>query len=84
MRTLPQVARNVPVGAAAREVVGRVETVAEQVRRRLEPDGRLVLRPSGTEPVVRVMVEAADSQEAEAAADEVVRALEAAGASPAG
>jgi phosphoglucosamine mutase len=79
MRTLPQVARNVPVSGAAREVVGRVETLAEQVRARLGADGRLVLRPSGTEPVVRVMVEAADLEVATAAADEVVQALEAAG-----
>ncbi|OWY63368.1 hypothetical protein B7486_53510 [cyanobacterium TDX16] len=80
MRTLPQVARNVPVASAAREVVGRVETVAEQVRRRLGADGRLVLRPSGTEPVVRVMVEAADSEVAAGAAEEIVQAIEAAGA----
>lgn len=83
MRTLPQVARNVPVAGAAREVVGRVETVAQQVRDRLEPDGRLVLRPSGTEPVVRVMVEASDLDVATEAADELVRALESAGSPPA-
>ena len=53
------------------------------VRRRLGADGRLVLRPSGTEPVVRVMVEAADSQVAAEAAEEIVQAIEAAGA-PAG
>jgi phosphoglucosamine mutase len=31
-------------------------------------DGRVLLRPSGTEPVVRVMVEAPTSEQAEATA----------------
>ena len=38
---------------------------------------RVLLRPSGTEPLVRVMVEAPSPAEAEGAADELVRAVEA-------
>jgi len=79
MTSMPQVARSVPVSGAAREVLGRAETVAEEVRAELGDDGRLVLRASGTEPVIRVMVEALDQQVAEAAADRVVAAVEAAG-----
>ena len=40
--------------------------------------GRVLVRPSGTEPLVRVMVEAADERIAEAAADRLVQAVVAA------
>ncbi|MBW3575245.1 MAG: hypothetical protein KY450_10305 [Actinobacteria bacterium] len=38
--------------------------------------GRVVLRPSGTEPVVRVMVEAPTPDQAERVAERLVRAVE--------
>jgi len=57
---------------------GRVETdegvqaaVAEETAR-LNGSGRVLLRKSGTEPVVRVMVEAATADEAKAVADRLV------------
>jgi phosphoglucosamine mutase len=37
--------------------------------------GRVLLRPSGTEPLVRVMVEAADSAKAQSVADELARVV---------
>jgi len=37
----------------------------------------VLVRPSGTEPLVRVMVEAPTEDEAEAAADELIEAVEA-------
>jgi phosphoglucosamine mutase len=37
--------------------------------------GRVLLRPSGTEPLVRVMVEAPTQQEAEGAVERIVLAL---------
>jgi phosphoglucosamine mutase len=48
--------------------------VADAVRAaelRLGDTGRVLLRPSGTEPLVRVMVEAADQAAAESIADEL-------------
>lgn len=78
MTAMPQVARSVPVAGPPREVLGRVETVAASVRDQLGADGRLVLRPSGTEPVVRVMVEALDEAVATDAVDRLVAAIEAA------
>jgi phosphoglucosamine mutase len=56
----------------------RPEVVAarERIEARLAGRGRVVLRASGTEPVIRVMVEADDRAEAEAAALELARVVE--------
>jgi phosphoglucosamine mutase len=45
----------------------------------LAPDGRVLVRPSGTEPVVRVMVEAPSVERAELVADRLVAAVRHAG-----
>ena len=52
--------------------------IAEACRRvesELEGKGRLLLRPSGTEPVIRVMVEGDDTVAIDALADEVANAI---------
>lgn len=70
MRKLPQVLLNVEV--ANREAVKEAAAVWEAVEREheaLEGRGRVLLRPSGTEPLVRVMVEAPTAEEAEATAE---------------
>jgi phosphoglucosamine mutase len=69
MRRLPQVLINVPDVDKGRvqECRELAEAVAE-AERQLGETGRVLLRPSGTEPLVRVMVEAADSALAEAVA----------------
>ena len=43
---------------------------------RLGSDGRMLLRKSGTEPVVRVMVEAADEGRCRAYIDEMVGVIQ--------
>jgi phosphoglucosamine mutase len=55
--------------AAAREAIER-EAAA------LEGRGRVLVRPSGTEPLVRVMVEAPTAQEADDACERLVEAVE--------
>ena len=68
---LPQKLRNLPL--SDRTVLERpaVKTAVAEAERRLGDGGRLVVRPSGTEPVVRIMVEA----EEEALVDEVLASL---------
>jgi len=70
MTSLPQVLVNVPVGDKA--AVAADPAVAEAVaaaERELGDTGRVLLRPSGTEQLVRVMVEAADDEQARAVAE---------------
>lgn len=70
MQRLPQVLVN--VAGVDRAGVGSSEAVQEAVRTaqsELGATGRVLLRPSGTEPVVRVMVEAADAAQAAEVAD---------------
>jgi phosphoglucosamine mutase len=67
MEKLPQTLVNVEV--ADREAIVGAGAVWEAVEREsaeLEGRGRVLLRPSGTEPLVRVMVEAPSAEEAEA------------------
>ncbi|MBL0731103.1 phosphoglucosamine mutase [Piscinibacter sp. HJYY11] len=46
-----------------------------QVQRELGNDGRLLIRPSGTEPLVRVMVEARDAAQAKTCAERLANQL---------
>ena len=66
MRRLPQVLENVTV--ADRDAVAGASSLWDAVEREnaaLEGRGRVLVRPSGTEPLVRVMVEAPEQDEAE-------------------
>ncbi|MBB4686420.1 phosphoglucosamine mutase [Amycolatopsis jiangsuensis] len=70
MHRLPQVLVNVPV--ADKAVVAEsaeVRTAVDEVEAELGEEGRVLLRPSGTEQLVRVMVEAPAHATAQAAAD---------------
>ena len=77
MTRLPQVLRNVRVARRDPAVVERLAPDIAAVEGRLGELGRVLVRPSGTEPLVRVMVEAPTEAEAEAAVAELVRAVEA-------
>ncbi|MFI7383151.1 phosphoglucosamine mutase [Streptomyces sp. NPDC049813] len=69
MERLPQVLINVPDVDKDRVTTSAELTGAvEDAERELGATGRVLLRPSGTEPLVRVMVEAADIEQARAVA----------------
>ena len=52
-----------------------VKSVATDVEKRLEGKGRILLRKSGTEPLIRVMVECQDATLAQQCAEEIVEAV---------
>ncbi len=70
VRHYPQVLINVPLDTG-REVVTLpgVRDAVERAERELHGRGRVLLRPSGTEPLVRVMVEGVDEGQVRALAE---------------
>jgi phosphoglucosamine mutase len=68
MRKFPQTMINVPVSDGAQQRLANSVRITEAVRRaevELNGRGRVILRPSGTEPLVRVTLEGADSSQVE-------------------
>ena len=76
----PQVLKNIRVSdkAAVRENA-HVQEVVQQVGEKLGDTGRVLLRESGTEPVIRVMAEAQELRDAEACVNEMIDAIRAEG-----
>jgi len=77
---VPQLLRNVRFSGGKPLDDARVKAAIAEAEAALNGRGRLVIRPSGTEPVIRVMAEGDDSGEVEAAVDTVCSAVAAAAA----
>jgi phosphoglucosamine mutase len=76
MVRMPQVIRNVVVAdPASLPASAAVWDEVRAVERELGGDGRVLLRPSGTERLVRVMVEAPTPDEAQASAERLAAAV---------
>ena len=76
----PQVMINVPVKQRKTHAIDpRVSKLVQEAERNLNAGGRVLLRPSGTEPVIRVMVEAKSRANAERWAKAIASAVGTAG-----
>ncbi|MER5877017.1 phosphoglucosamine mutase [Streptomyces sp. NPDC060235] len=79
MERLPQVLINVPdVDRTRVNTSAELATAVADAERELGSTGRVLLRPSGTEPLVRVMVEAADIEHARSVAARLADAVKSA------
>jgi len=81
MEKFPQVLLNVTVARRFDPMsVPEVVDAVRRVEKQLQGQGRVVLRASGTEPLIRVMVEGRDDAEVHACAEELAAAVRAASA----
>jgi phosphoglucosamine mutase len=80
MTRLPQVLHNVQVASKGMDVSAALARDIAAVEAELGDHGRVLIRGSGTEPLVRVMVEAPTHEQAEAAAGRLVSVVEGLGA----
>ncbi len=79
MDKLPQVLLNVEVERRFDPAnVPAILAAQHRIEQHLAGEGRVVLRASGTEPVIRVMVEGRDEAEVRVCADELAQAVRAA------
>ncbi|WP_114890316.1 phosphoglucosamine mutase [Haemophilus influenzae] len=76
VRLFPQVLINVRFAGGENPLESDdVKSVAAEVEKRLEGKGRILLRKSGTEPLIRVMVECQDAELAQQCAEEIAEAV---------
>ena len=75
---VPQLLKNVRYSGGAPLENEKVEQVIADSEKELAGKGRLVIRPSGTEPVIRVMAEGDDADQVEKVVDRICDAVKAA------
>ncbi|MBA2514311.1 MAG: phosphoglucosamine mutase [Solirubrobacterales bacterium] len=79
MHKLPQKLVNVQIAERGASTGAAVRAAVEAEQAGLAGRGRVLVRPSGTEPLVRVMVEAPTAEEAEAVCERLVEVVRAEG-----
>lgn len=78
MIMMPQVLINVPLPVKINPVnEPKVQEAVKEVEKLLNGQGRVLLRPSGTEPLIRVMVEGEDEKQVTAYAQQIADAVSA-------
>lgn len=79
MKKYPQVSKNVKVsnqGKVKFYTNTPIKETTEDLKKQLGEKGRIVVRPSGTEPKIRVMVEGEDENQIQKVLDELVEVVE--------
>jgi phosphoglucosamine mutase len=74
MDKYPQTMINVPVSAGAQQRLdqsGPIRQAVAEVESELDGKGRVILRPSGTEPLIRVTLEGADQAQVQKLAEQL-------------
>jgi len=72
----PQLLRNVRHAGGAPLELPKVKSAIDAAEKKLGKAGRIVIRPSGTEPLIRVMAEGEDERLVQAVVQDIVTALE--------
>jgi phosphoglucosamine mutase len=72
LHTFPQVLKNVRVAARPNDIAALLSTEIAREEANLGDHGRVLVRSSGTEPLIRVMVEADSLEQANEVADRLV------------
>lgn len=79
MKKTPQVLKNVKIRRTemtqANSIHPKIAKAVAQVEQMLGKEGRVLLRPSGTEPLIRVMVEGEDFQQVESLAHQLAEVV---------
>src|SRR5699024_6387126 len=80
MSSCPQVLINVEIEGRADSLLSasEVQSAVSEIESTMNGDGRVLLRPSGTEPLIRVMVEGSDQEETVRRAEYIAQAVRAA------
>ncbi len=77
---VPQLLKNVRFAGGKPLEAESVKTVIAEAEAELNGSGRLVIRPSGTEPVIRVMAEGDDADQVKAVVERICEAVSSAAA----
>ena len=78
MTVYPQVMINISATPEMKEHLSdpEVKSYIDIETQRLEGDGRILVRPSGTEPIIRVMIEGRDKDKIQKLAEECAETLQ--------
>ena len=76
---LPQLLKNIAFNGGLPLEMKAVKKAIAEGERRLGKDGRLLIRPSGTEPLIRIMAEGEDEALIGAVVDDIAQVIEQAG-----
>lgn len=63
---MPEAHKSIPLNGQGKPSLDKLDVITERVEAELAGKGRVVIRPSGTEPIVRVMVQHESQSEADA------------------